>query len=249
MTITYPTTHRWEKPVSADPFDGFGKSNRARLRSTLAQLESHGITTDISPLTTADIAWFEPWYQTSIGSKPNPKISAIAETTIHKENAYPYFILTVSQHGIKMGATIFSLRRAMISIAYRIYETNWHTGTLQANPALLAEYTINEYAHTISCTSISHGRDRNPYGPNANIGLALFKLSVGCFVTLPKSGLEVVTLDLASTHQDILVMHTPASGTRVTDATLYASQDVLEKYSAVTKYPHLLVVHTILRHA
>jgi hypothetical protein len=247
MIITYPDSHRWEKIVSDDVFKNFGKNNTARLRSSLARLETFGIRYEFVDLTAEIISWFEPWYHQTINTKENPKLSPIYETTIGKANAYPYKILILKEQGDVVGAIVFSVRPTIISIAYRIFKPNWNTAIMQANPALFGEYAMSEYTHTQGITLLSHGKDRNPYGLNANIGLALFKLSVGCRVTTPKGPYEILSIDTDTITTDILIMEQPATGKDITRAYLYATPDTQSKFIALQKYSETLEVITLTR--
>jgi len=247
MVITYPEAVRWEKTVTGDNTVDFGKNNAARLRSSLPKLETSMISCVVENLNDEHIVWFEPWYQTTIGSKNNPKISAIHATTIGKQADYPYHILIIREHDTVVGAIIFSVRTSLISIAYRVFNPTWNHTQLQAGPALIGEYFINHFCNSNGFTRLSHGKDRNPYGLNANIGLALFKLSVGCRVTLPTGTTQTLTLETDTLAADALVMEQPNEGTAVSHAYLIGSAETLAKYSALQKYQHVIAIDYIER--
>ncbi len=247
MEIHYPSEHKWLEVISDNPLGELGKNNRARLRSTLNVIDTTTIEYSILPLTQEILDWFIPLYEQQISEKNNPKVHDIAAKTIYKVSKYKYFILVLRENGMPIGGTIFSKRKNLISIAYRIYPANWSTHNLQASPSLFTEYAMNMYGHTEGFTLLSHGKDRNPYGRNASIGLALFKLSVGCNVYLP-SDYEVNTLDLATVEEDILVFEMPKNGeTRITKGYLCVTDDSLLKYENVTKYPERISIEIIKR--
>lgn len=248
--ISYPSKITWLEIVTEHADSELRKNHRARMRSLLSKLSSTTITHTVSPLTEAALDWFLPLYNSKIGQKENPNIYNIFETTIGKKNPPNYFILTLFERNIPIGGTIFSERKDKLSIAYRIYPNDWTAQTvpLQANPALYSEYLINAHAWSHGYHLISHGRDRNPYGLNANIGLALFKLSIGCTPHVPASSYEVLSLDLDYVFQDIFVMEMPPDNNqRVERATLYASKETVDKYMPLTKYPDKVQVKVIER--
>lgn len=225
-----------------------GKNNRARLRSTLNKIEETSISYAVTSLTAEIIDWFTPLYQATIGQKQNGKVFDIYGSTLGKQSSVPYFALILYEGDTAIGATIFSERKTILSIAYRIYPHRWQHHKLQANPSLYTEYVIRQHACGQGYHQLTHGKDRNPYGPNSNIGLALFKLSVGCHVFLPSTAHEVHTGTLEDFTEDILVFLQPKEGdTRITKGILYASTEGLEKYDSITKYPDSVNIQTIPR--
>lgn len=247
MLITFPSAHRWLKTLPQDPFSGFGTNNTKKIKNSIPKLSEAGINYSIKPLSEEIIAWFEPWYADTIGSKHNPKISSIYDTTIGKSSAYPYFALIVTQDTKVVATTIFSKRKTLLSIAYRIANQNWVGAPVVASPSLIAEFATQEYALNENLTVISHGKDRNPYGINANIGLALFKLSVGCEPYLPLGDFETDTINTNSLTSDILIFALPDSGTKITQGYLCANPDVIEKYSAFQKYSEKITITVLPR--
>ncbi len=249
MLIKYPSEHKWIEPITSEAIGGLGKNNRARLRSTLKQIPESNITHSFELLTPEILSWFTPLYETQISEKGNPNIHKIYDNTLGKNSSYRYFALILKEKGNPIGATIFSERKKILSIAYRIYTNNWKHHSLQASPSLYTEYLINRYAHDKGYSQLSHGKDRNPYGANANIGLALFKLSVGCRIYLPSTAYEVKNLDLAKVEEDILVFEMPLSAddNRITKGYLCVQEETLAKYENVTKYPDQIEIKIITR--
>lgn len=247
MKVTYASHHKWTRRILDDLLTPFGKNNTYRLRTTLKNIGDSTITHEFAPLTDETLEWFQPLYQKTISSKNNPKLFDIRSTTIGKVSKYKYYSLTLFEENNPVGATIFSERNSVLSIAYRIYPNSWTKSNLQANPALYAEYLVNEYGLNGGFKTLSHGRDRNPYGINSHIGLAIFKLSLGCTAQLPKAEYEIKTLDLDDINQDILILKYPTEGEQITEAILYVSEENLPKYIQITKYPERLSVETIIR--
>lgn len=247
MQIPYIPEHTWQKTITADPFSSFGKNSRMRLKSSLKQADDAGVTHAIEPLTPEILAWFTPLYNQTIGGKENPKIFDIEATTLGKNGPHPYYALILHERGTAIGATIFSLRKTYLSIAYRIYPNDWTEARLQAKPSLYSEYLINRHAHQLGYAKLSHGRDRNPYGPNAQIGLAIFKLSIGCIPMISADPPPEASFDPAAATCDTLIFERPASGRRITQGYLICDEAELDRYRQVMKYPEQVNVDIIPR--
>jgi len=247
MKLRYATTHKWIETITADPLSELGKNNKSRVRSTVNNLIGSGIEHEIKPLDQSTLDWFVPMYQEKISTKDNPKIFDIYGTTLGKESKYQYFALILYEYGKPIGATIFSERKSLLSIAYRIFPNQWESHSFQANPSLYTEYLLNKYGWERGYKKLSHGRDRNPYGLNSHIGLAVFKLSVGCKAFLPSADYVVDEMDLEEINEDILLLVHPEEGEQITKAILYVKEDNFYKYDQVTKYPDRLAVDVIYR--
>lgn len=248
MRISYATAHTWFKPVEDDPLMSFGKNARARLRATLGRIHTFDISAQINPLTEEFLSQFLPLYEERIHEKKNPVIFDIAQKTLgNPERAHLYYSMALYENEAFLGGTVFSLRHNRLSIAYRTYRTAWVSADLPANPSTYTEYEISRYACEVGKEVILHGKDRNPYGMHSSIGLALFKLSVGC---RPKKSkvFEVSTLDPTRLTEDVLVLEYPGETTEdITRAYLIASPEGIEKWEPVSKYPERLSVETLPR--
>lgn len=248
MRISYPTHHRWFRENSTDPLASFGARNRKKVLASLPKLDACNITWSIEPLSESFFTWFTPLYETTILNKANPEVHAIYEKTLGKPvQTYPYFSLTVSENGEHVGGTIFSVRPDRLVYAFRAFHRTWDVAQISANPAILGEYAVSQYAsEQPNLRNISHGRDRNPYGLNSEIGLAAFKLSVGCYPLLTDT-VEVMEFETDTLSSDALILEYPETGTRITKAYLITDPLNEEKYLQVTKYPDLLPVEVIHR--
>lgn len=247
MHITYPSHLIWYKNVLEDPLAYFGKSKSARLRSTIKRLQDTAVTHTFAPLSPEFLDWFEPLYANAMRAKQNPLAHNIRALTLERDSKYAYHTLALYEQGVPIGGVIFSLRDRSLSIAYRTYEPSWHTANLQANPALYAEYLTGIYALENEKERLSHGKDRNPYGPNAALGLAIFKLSVGCSAHIPKINYTAQELETDEITEDTLVFACPTDGRDVTDAYLITSPDTMAAHLQATKYPKRLKVTVIER--
>jgi hypothetical protein len=248
--ITYAPYHRWLKPAVEKPESLYSSNNEKRIRSTLPRISDQGITHEFKPLDAAFLSWFVPMYESTISDKKNSVVHDVYETTLGNKNSLSeYWSLAVYEKGEPVGGTVIGVRADRIMIVYRIYKQKWSKGTLQANPSLYSEYLVSKYAFDTNKSFVSHGKDRNPYGLNANIGLAIFKLSVGCAPSIIRENDEYTptTIDVATLDTDALILHYPNEGDTITTATLVTARDTEEKYAQLVHYPELLKVTTIYR--
>ncbi len=248
MLITYATSHVWERLVTEDPLACFGKNTKARLRSTLNQISNFDIQAVTLPLDEAFLEEFLPLYQRLIQEKDNPLIVDIRETTLgNSASKYPYFYTAIYEEGVLLGAIIFSLRETSVSIAYRAFEYEWISAKLPANPTMYAEYLISLHATEIGVEKFIHGKDRNPYGLNASIGLAIFKLGVGCYLRKSRK-FEIKTLDTNTLSTDIFILEYPGdSETQIKKGYLVTSAANEAMWDRVRRYPDQIAVETIFR--
>lgn len=248
MKITYATAHTWHKNILPITLDQFGKNDKARLTSTLKKAQEGNIEIKIQKLDEAFLDWFIPMYVQRISEKANPVVFDIHTKTLgNKRRAHRFYSMTLYEHGKAIGGTVFILRKTKISIAYRTYAYKWTESTLQASPSLYAEYAITEFARAQDKKTIIHGKDRNPYGKHSNIGLAIFKLSVGC---QPKKSrqFEIQEIDTDTLDSDTLIFEYPGNLQQdITKAYLVVSKENLSKWEQVTKYPERLSVEVLLR--
>lgn len=243
MKIAYADNHKWVKKISTDILTDLGSNAAKKIRKILNEIEQHEISHTIEPLDEAFITWFEPLYVKRINGKSNPNVYDIRATTLHRSHAkYPYHSLTLYEKGVPVGGTIFTIREDRVSLVYRAFQPTW-SFPHRCSPALLAEYIITEYTQKLGKDTLVHGSDKNLYGVNSDIGMAVFKLSTGCHPELQKK-YSVTEIDLSTFDSDVLVLELPQQGTRITTAYLYASEACAEKYAQLFKYEKdLHVIH------
>ena len=245
MLITCATHHRWSKPTSEGLMKCFGKKSQGKLRATLKGTLQYDIKTWVEPVSEEFLDWFLPMYEGRIESKSNPNVIPIRERVAKAKR--PYYALILSEHGVNLGATIFSVTETDFSIAWRTYENDWKTAKLAANPSIYMEYISEELAIRYNCENLVHGKDTNPYGLHSSIGLAAFKLKVGVKPSIAKK-YDMQTIDTESLKNDAIIFeYTKDNETEIKKGYLVTSRETEHKWSQVTKYPHLIEVETIYR--
>ncbi len=250
MIIRYASAHRWLKRLDDDAFNAFGGNDKARLRSSISKIESSGITFKIEPLNDSFLEWFVPMYEKRILEKDNPTVFDIRDKTLgNPKKKDKYFSLALYENRLPCGGVIFSEKDEYVSVAYRTLENKWDKAILQARPSLYTEYLIDTYAINANKKYIIHGKDRNPYGINSSIGLANFKLSVGCKPQLPKKyAIEMIDTDELS--KDALILECPeviSDNADIKKAYLVVDEAGYEKWQSLLKYSDRLAIEVIKR--
>lgn len=246
MTITYPSHHRWIKQVPENPLDSFSNKQQLKIQDTLSRLGTLSVRSEVAELNETFLARFVPLYESRLSTMKNPALGDIPSKTLGmKERSY--FSLSLWESDTFLGGTIFRIVSNELRIAYRIYAHDWHTVALPASPSMVTEYLITRYAQEHTIPIISHGKDRNPYGPNAGIGLASYKLSVGCRPLLVKNA-TLHTIDADKLMEDALILEYPGSpDLPITHAHLITLRANEFRYAQATKYPDQLIVTTHYR--
>lgn len=251
MQIRYATGHRWYKKIADQSLENFGKNDVARLRSSFPRVVESKIGFEITELSNEFLDLFLPMYEKRILEKENPKIFDIRAKTLGNpaNDAKKYYSLSLRQNEQFLGGVIFSIRDGGLFIAYRTLEKNWPGVNLPASPSLYVEFLLDEHAADVGANYIIHGKDRNPYGLNSSIGLANFKLSVGCRPTLPNI-YEIETIETDNLTKDTLILECPNVITKnavITKAYLIADKEGVEKWSSLLKYKDRLSIEVIKR--
>lgn len=243
MKITVPDKVRWIKDVPDDPISGYSSKQRGRIRSTLKLFEET-VDVDILPIDQELVDWFTPLYEERMSTKDNPVIFDVASTTLNNPNGRDYFMMVVSEDGERIGATLFSIMGKQINLVYRTYPNSWKNSSYRANPSLVTDYLITEHAKSIGKVRVSHGKDRNFYGQNAGIGLATFKLSVGCIPKLCKD-FELTEVETDDIKEDTLILLSESEGEVITRAVLICHEENAEKFIQLQSYSDQLQVEVL----
>lgn len=249
MKITYAKFHRWYKPVLADPAELFGKKVQKRLISSLPKIETGNIEVIIEKLTDEYIQWFTPLYQKMLQTKDQAVIHDVYNSTLgNTESKSVYWGLTLLENGKKIGGTIFGVQDDKVLTVFKTYEYSWETHIIQVGPTILAEYYLCKHAYALGKLLISHGKDRNPYGINAAIGLATFKLSMGyrANILVGREDYQCNSISTETITEDTLILHYPKEGKEIVSATLLTKSETQDKYAQLLSYSELLDIDTIL---
>jgi hypothetical protein len=218
------------------------------INQSLPLLDENGVVITIKLLDEDFFIEFTPMYAANIGSKENALVHDVMATTLLQPRTNStHYGFSIHEKGCYIGGTIFSLRSESVSYAYRTFQKNWNEARLNANPALIAEHMIAEFGRNNGKNNLSHGKDRNPYGLNSAIGMAGFKLSVGCAPFNLVGAYDIKTLDTDTLEKDCLILEQPNEVGKITKAYLVTSRENEHKYLQITKYPNQLAVEVLYR--
>lgn len=244
MEMNYPTKIIWRKAVDSGTPVFSGKKYR-RLQNLLDRIDELEITHEIRRLDEDFLEWFEPRYAKNISSKDNGQIYDVRQRTLTQPaSKYPYYCLTLKERGVIVAGTIFSIRSDLLSVAFKVAENNWDQKSLRPSPSLYTEHLLYQYAIENEKQIMSMGMDTNPYGPNAAIGLAEYKLSAGYLPLLAKTT-EHETLNFHKQVEDQLIFMSTENTRDITKATLVTNN--IELYDRIKKSTEKIVFHLELR--
>lgn len=240
--LEYPDHIRWRKKIGSDVFSNYGKSDVKKIRQLLKSMESYEIEVSIAELNEPALSSFLAMYKKKFDTENDIR----GKISRQQNPESPYQMLTLSQRGAFLGGIIFRFKNDALYVAFRVFEKEWGHESPRCSPALFAEFQLDVYAHHKSVFTIIHGKDRNLYGQDLKIGLAVFKLSIGCFPE-PSRSSRSKSLDIRTLQQDTLVFHSPPEGQRITDATLFLlpnSQAPDSVLNQLQKYTQVFTLHT-----
>lgn len=240
MLITYPHHIRWKLFLDThiDPYDFFIGSMKKRVKKTVEKLQQQNVYEFRHEIVTKEyIERFLPIYQELISSKENPLVFDIASSIVLSDDAkYKYESVSLYQNDIFVGGVIYSNREDSFFVGYKAFPRTFDFSA-QSTPTKVAEYYLIQKAQQEKKEYMSHGKDRNRYGLYSSIGLAQFKMSIGClpYVEEKTEIYKNVSFE-SSVNTDVLVFLGDTINERITQAILFSSQD---ETTAKKAYPEL----------
>ena len=251
MQITHATAHGWRKNVVDDALSLFGRSEQKKIKEALKKVFDSDISYSIKILDEDFLEWWFPMYENRVSTKDFPTVFDVREKTLGTlDRDREYFSLTLLEDNNRIGGLIFSIKGSTLFIAYRTFEYDWKKADLRCSPSLYVEYLMAEHAKKVGLKKISHGKDRNPYGLNSGIGLALFKLSVGCLPRLSSKNFTVETLDTNVLKKDALIFEYPKTdipNAPISKIYLVADEEGKKKWSQIERFSDVLDIEVITR--
>lgn len=178
---TFPSHILWKIELEniTNAYDVFSKKTAKRIRAALRIMEESNFHLEVEEVDEKYIEVFEPLYVSHLGKKKNPKIADLKERILeHQEHNFPYKGVSLYRGDEFLGGLIFSFRSESLNAAFKVFPTSISLH-IPINVSFLAEYYFYNYALEFKKEAVFHGRDRNAFGLNAAIGLALYKLQAG----------------------------------------------------------------------
>lgn len=189
-TKKYPQYVRWKLSLAdhEEPWQFFGKKTGKRVRRAVEKCAQD--KTEVFKIETVDDDYLEAFvkiYTESIAEKSNPRhIDVIQKIHEKQEEGVEYEAVSLynSDTSKLIGGLLYSKREESLNAAFKAFPAEF-SATMPATPTRVAEYYFIERAKQLQKTYISHGKDRNVYGVHCDLGLARFKLSIGCVPYVP----------------------------------------------------------------
>ena len=247
MNINYPTKIAWRRYLQDESFFAHSKSKQKALRNFLDKVEQNNITHEYITPDEPFYNWFEGMYEAMLDKKANALSFNVREYQImERQLPTPKYALILKNAGTPVGATIFFKCARSYNIAFKTYETSWpHNKKLRIGPSLYSEYLLFKKGLQDNKDFVSLGIDRNPYGPNADIGLATYKLSAG-YVPREIKNAEYKDIDASTVTDDTLVFKPSTHKEKfITDAVLIAADP--DRYEMLQKQTTLSDLEIISR--
>lgn len=237
MEIKYATKYVWLKEYNEkELLCHYLKSDQKKIKKILNRIDELRITYVIEDASETFFSWFQTFYENKINEKKNAKICNVLEETMGRPGrSLTYKTLTIYQGKEIVGGCIFSDRGDYFSIAYRAFNYEWHKASQIASPSVFAEYIIDQYSIQSGKKKLVHGQDRHPYGLNSSIGLAVFKLSVGCKPMLPKN-YTTASIETTLYTSDVLIFELPKEDQVVKTIHLILKENESNKYAQLLKF-------------
>ncbi len=189
MEIVFPRYLSWRVPITQrDPSYRFGKQTRTRIAKSTEILMSAGYSFIFEEITESYLEKFIPLYESFITSKERGTVFPVRDRVNEgTENGKSFIALSLYKHTLYLGGLILSHDQEgtqPLSVNYKVLP---HTleEKIPISVSFVAESYLHTYAFEHGFSLITHGIDRNIYGYHSNIGLAAFKLQIGCNPWIP----------------------------------------------------------------
>lgn len=244
----YPSYVAWQIALAPNQgfFDLTSQENTRRIKKALAVFEASTYRFQIDQVDSTYLDAFVPLYENHIQKRQHAAISAVRQNIGDNVVAgRVYESISLLKDGNLIGGLVYSVRSQALGVAYRVFP---HTldFRLPVSCSYVAEYYLVARAKELGKSTIIHGRDRNPYGLNAAIGLADYKLRVGALPFVSTSAHnKFQTIDtLLDAGENVLVFLGEEPGQPITKALLFIvsdAADVERRYAGLIKQTRVTI--------
>lgn len=239
--MTYPHYIAWRTELHGlESFsDLISREKSKRLYKSLNLIENstYRILTEI--VDDKFLREFVPLYTKNIQTKKHGNVFDV-KTAIERnlQRGIIYESISLRHNHNLLGALIYSLRKKSLSVAYRIFPHHLIL-KLPLSSSYIGEHYLVKQALSHQRRFITHGRDRNLYGPNSSIGVAEFKLSVGSRPYVSSAATNnFYPVSLLQAHEDTLMFLGSRPKEAITHGILFIPErtnSTLEKYASLLK--------------
>lgn len=246
-TEWYPQFISWRMncATGADPGQVLGGKLTRRIRKAQQLLAGSAYRFTTEAIDEAYVNHFLPLYQHYMEAKVGGGVAQVqAKLQAACQAGRQYESISLWAGDTLLGSLIYNVRADRLSVAYRVFPRQLGL-KLPISCSYVGEYQLLARAQQLQKPLITHGRDRNVYGQHAAIGLAMYKLSIGCFPVVASSSerLVVAASDLAS-GTDLLIFLLPSADQNITSAVLLCedmSEESTKRYNTLLHHPALHV--------
>jgi hypothetical protein len=243
--MNYPKYITWRKEITelTSVYDTFGKKTQARIKKAFSILESQ----DKYTLRTVEVddnflKEFVPIYRSNMDQKRNTlHIDIASKINERKALGDTYKSVALFEYDKLIGGLIFNDKKNVVKNAYkttpRVLDIK-----LPINITFLIEFLFTQYAIDTK-KRIMGGQDRNIFGMNAEIGLAMFKVQAGYYPVIINIDSNEILDDFTwNKKDDVLIFEGKEMGGKCDNATLFLAtkeEDIINnKYSILLNNKH-----------
>lgn len=241
----YPNYISWHLSLEgvSDAFDCFSTKTRKKIRRGLRLLEEAGGAFTVMPIDDDAIDIFQAMHEGLLKRKQS-NLHVRADETIMKgiREGKQIEMLSLWYQNKMIGAMVFHIKQDVVRTIYKVFPEKFDAISLPINLTFLAEYNLFQYAIKRGAKEIIHGRDRNLYGINSSIGLAMFKTQLGCEPRVSKvADIAMVGESIPLAGKDILCFLGATQGEVITKAILFTyltEEEAMQKYQQLYNNKH-----------
>lgn len=255
MYATYPRYLAWRRTLDGvtDPDIFFSAKTVGRIHKAMAQLAQSRYRLVYDDVDATYLDAFTPVYEAHISGKKHGHVYTVKENVlagIAKGSAYG--AISLYEGEALVGGFVYSIHAKALSSAYRAFPHSLPI-KLAITISHLAEHMFFARAIALGKTHIRHGKDRNAYGLHSNIGLAEYKMRLGCKPYISKApDNELLGFPVDCTGEDALFFLGSEPGQRMTDAVLVSDLPktlLREKYPVLMAENNTIVTLRVMTHA
>lgn len=241
----YPAYIAWQINLATiRSIDQIISRNRLRrLQKALAALTSAGYRWEFEAISDEYLDRFVPLYEQHIGAKENGMIFDVRQKIqTGRAKGKRHESISLWKGNEFIGGQIYSIKDDALSVAYRIFPHQLAI-KLPISCSYIAERYLITRALALQKTRILHGKDHNAFGPHSAIGLAEYKLNIGCVPHISAAASNhFCAVPELPVDQDVLIFWGTRPKQPITQATLFTSaSDELTR----AKYVNLFVQQAV----
>lgn len=232
--MLYPTYVAWQLDLNgvSQVDQLFGRERHRRITKAAALLDQAGYRLEIQPVTANYLDDFIPCYQKHMAAKKGTFFDVRSHLSRAWQRGWEYESISLWARETLLGGLLYRVGASSVSVAYRAFPRQLPV-KLPIGCSFVAERLLIERALLRGRRVIWHGRDRNVYGLNSAIGVAMYKANLGCVPYVSRTEMNswqaVAALAPAS---DALVLLGDGGQRVITDSILFTNKSLADTQQA-----------------